>query len=73
MAVHPNFSWARFGRDLRAAREACNLGLREAARKQKIDKGAWCRAEMGKPVTVPTFLRLCLWMDADPFAYDNKR
>jgi transcriptional regulator with XRE-family HTH domain len=70
MARHTaKFNWEAFGRNLREMREAAELGLREVARDECIDKATWCRAEQGKPITVPIFLYLCNWMNSSPFAY----
>ncbi len=63
------FNWKKFGRDLRETREAMGLGLRQCSRDLSIHHATWCRAEMGKPVTVPHYVFLCEWMDSDPLSY----
>lgn len=69
MATHPYFNWPLFGSDLRKTREVAKVGLREIAREHGIHHATWCRAEQGKPITVPHFLQICEWMGADPFQY----
>lgn len=69
MPSGPRFDWKSFGRQLRDAREAGESGLREAARESGIDKAALCRAEHGKPVSVPNYLALCAWMGVHPFRH----
>lgn len=67
------FKWKQFGTDLRDVREAMDCGLRELARELKIHHATFCRAENGKPVTVPIFLFLCDWMGRDPQIYAVRR
>lgn len=67
------FKWKQFGRDLRNERESRDIGLRECARARKIHHATWCRAEAGKPLTVPIFLFLCEWMGSHPQAYAYRR
>lgn len=62
-------AWKRFGAHLRDIREGADVGLREAARSNKISPATWSRAENGKPITAPIFLFLCNWMDKNPFQY----
>lgn len=70
MAKHTaKFNWKSFAHHLREMREAADLGLREAARSAGTHHATWCRAEQGKPLTVPIFLRLCDWMNSNPFQY----
>lgn len=64
-----HFKWKLFAKHLREMRESADIGLRDIAREQGVSKSAWCRAEQGKPVTAPTFLKLCEWMDSNPFQY----
>lgn len=74
MAEHSaRFKWKAFGRDLRECRHAADLGLRELARELKIHHATWCRAENGKPLTVPIFLFLCDWLGVDPQIYAVRR
>lgn len=68
----PQFKWKLFGKHLREMRQSADLGLREAARELKFDKATWCRAEQGKPISVPQFIFLCDWMDASPFQYSAR-
>lgn len=63
------FKWKLFGKHLRDMRLSADIGLREIARQERIDRSAWSRAERGLPVSVPNFLRLCEWMDSNPFQY----
>ena len=63
------FDWSAFANDLRAYRERKGFGLRECSRAMPIGKSAWCRAENGKPVTVPIFVFLCEWMRKHPKTY----
>jgi hypothetical protein len=67
------FLWKQFGADLRKMREAKNYGLRECADALDIDKAQLCRAEQGRPITVPYFIYLCDWMGSDPMGYAVKR
>lgn len=61
--------WKKFGRHLRTLRGDAEIGLREVSRETGINKAAWCRAEQGKPVSVPNYLALCAWMETHPFRY----
>ena len=63
------FMWKQFGKDVRAARESTEYGLRQMARDLNIHHATWCRAEQGKPVTVEHFLFLCEWMEINPLQY----
>lgn len=63
------FKWKLFGRHLREMRKSADIGLREIARQEGIGHATWCRAEQGKPITAPNFLKLCDWMDSNPFQY----
>jgi transcriptional regulator with XRE-family HTH domain len=68
-AKHPLFRWRQFGSDLRRKRRKLGYGQRETARTLKIHAATWCRAEHGKPLTVPIYLKICAWMEVDPFFY----
>lgn len=73
MAKHSaNFNWKTFGRHLRDMREDSDLGLRETARDANIHHATWCRAEQGKPLTVPIFLRLCARLVGAPTKHPAK-
>jgi transcriptional regulator with XRE-family HTH domain len=69
MAKHPKFGWKRFGRDLRECRIAADLSLRDIAGDVSVSHPTWSRAENGRPVTVPVFLKLCGWLGVDPQSY----
>lgn len=74
MATHSaRFKWKQFGHDLREMRQAADLGLHELARELKIHHATWCRAENGKPLTVPIFLFICDWMGVNPQSYAIRR
>lgn len=73
MAKHPKFKWKKFGADVKRFRCDLKVGLREVALQQRIHHATWCRAEQGKPVTVPIFLRLCEWMVRNPYEYATDR
>ena len=62
-------NWKMFGRELKALRKEAEIGLREACRDTGINHSAWCRAEGGKPVSVPNYLALCAWMEVHPFRH----
>jgi hypothetical protein len=65
-------NWKKFARDVKRARTAANLSLREAAPLASIDYTVWHRLEHGRPLTsVPAYLLICRWMKADPFSYLN--
>ncbi len=66
------FKWRKFGSALRSYREDNGFGLRQVARGMKVHHATWCRAESGKPVTVPVFILLCEWMNANPFQYASR-
>lgn len=68
-----NFRWKEFGADLRWCRQSADLGLREIARELRVHHATWCRAENGKPLTVPVFLFLCDWMGMNPQHYALRR
>jgi hypothetical protein len=72
MAAHPKFNWRKFGYDLHDIRIEVG-GLRKVAKSVGIHHATWCRAEQGKPVTVPVFLTICDWMVCDPFKYMPRR
>ena len=60
--------WKKFGRDVKAARTAANLSLREAAPLAGINYASWQRLENGRHLTnVPAYLMICRWMKTDPF------
>lgn len=61
--------WCRFGRQIKEMREGGESGLREVCRETGISKSAWSRVENGKPVTVPTYLAMCAWMEVHPFRH----
>lgn len=61
--------WKRFGKELKAMREATDAGLREAARGAGIGHATWCRAEQGKVLSAPHYLALCAWMESHPFKF----
>jgi DNA-binding XRE family transcriptional regulator len=62
--------WKKFGRDVKAARTAANLTLREAAPLAGINYAVWHRLEHGRRLTnVLACLLICRWMEADPFKY----
>jgi hypothetical protein len=43
------------------------LSLRAAAAETGLSYATLCRAERMQPVSAGSVLRLCLWMDANPF------
>jgi hypothetical protein len=62
--------WKKFGRDVKAARLAANLSLREAAALVGVDYTLWHRTEHARPLTnVIAYLLICRWMTTDPFKY----
>jgi transcriptional regulator with XRE-family HTH domain len=64
--------WMKFGRDVKAARTAANLSLREAAALVGLDHTLWHRTEHARPLTnVLAYLLICRWMEVDPFGYLN--
>ena len=71
-AARMKVKWKKFGGHIRQARLERGLGLRETARSLNIHHATWCRAESGKPVSVPYFLFLCDWMKSNPFQYRSE-
>jgi len=67
------FNWDKFGKRIRSIREEAEIGLREVSSETGIDRGAWSRAEHGKPVSVPNMLALCVWMGEQPFQYFSRK
>jgi transcriptional regulator with XRE-family HTH domain len=65
--------WKEFGRLLHDLRRARGDRLHKLAIEVGISQTTWYRAEHGGPLTVPTFLFLCHWMDVDPFSFCNVR
>ena len=68
-AGRARIAWKAFGKDLRACREAYDLGLREYATQFGIDKATLSRAENGRPINAALFVWLAGWMGKDPQEY----
>jgi hypothetical protein len=63
-------NWKQFGQDVKQARLAANLSLREVAPLVGVDFTLWHRTEHARPLTnVSAYLLICRWMKADPFRY----
>lgn len=69
MTAKPRLRWKKFGRDLKATRAMYSWGLREAARKSKINHSTFTRAEKGHPIEAAHFLYLCKYWGISPLDY----
>jgi transcriptional regulator with XRE-family HTH domain len=65
----PRLHWRKFGRELKATRSLDGLGLREAARKSKINHSTFARAERGRPVEAAHFIYICRYWGLNPWEY----
>lgn len=65
--------WKNFGREIKTTRGYGNEGLREFARRTRIDKATVCRAEQGKVVSVGNYFALCVACALDPWDYIKER
>lgn len=69
MTATPRLRWRKFGRELKNFRTLDGLGMREAARKCKINHSTFTRPEKGMPVEAPHFLYLCRYWGLSPWDY----
>jgi transcriptional regulator with XRE-family HTH domain len=51
---------------IRVREKRGNVGIREAAKQAGISQATLSRVEAGKMPDLPTFMKLCAWLELDP-------
>lgn len=60
------FDAKEFGYAIKGKRIVCETNLRTAAKEAGVSAGSISRAERFQEIEIPTFLRLCAWLEIPP-------